>query len=239
LTLGCLKSTLYHISEVPFWIYKLKFDRLRIAQLPQLKKVRFMKLYKYLTLIVLLGMASAAYATPIDPTIILRGGGLSIPIEGTVFGGVFPNPDSSNCGEDPNCIAYHNANDFTFTGIHLTFSDSFDLAYSCDNSQDPFFTNCSVSDNVVTFSGLTNNFFSAFSVLDSSNTCDGSCQGIGGGTPFILAISGLPTGATTSFTGLADTAVTNTPEPASALLFVIAMGAIALFLKRRSKLIAA
>jgi hypothetical protein len=201
-----------------------------------------MKLYKYLTLMILLGMASAAYATPIDPTVILRGGTNSIPIHGLLFAGFFPQPptDPSHC-LSPDCIAYQNANDFTFTGIHLSFVDNFHLSYGCDNSQDPFFTNCSVSDNEVTFSGLTNNFFSAFSALESSNNCgDGGCQGIGGMVHFQIAISQpLPPGVTTSFTGVADTASSNTPEPASSLLFVIAMGAIALFLKRRSSFVAA
>jgi hypothetical protein len=209
-------------------------------QRSQFKKVRYMKLYKYLTLMILLGMASAAYATPIDPTVILRGGTNSIAIHGLVFDGFFPQPsnDPSNC-LSPDCIAYQNANDFTFTGLHLSFVDNFNLSYSCDNSQDPFFTNCNVSDKEVTFSGLTNNFFSAFSALES-NDCPGSCQGIGGAVHFQIAISQpLPAGEKTSFTGVADTASSNTPEPASSLLFVIAMGAIALFLKRRSSFVAA
>lgn len=205
-----------------------------------------MKLYKYFLLMSLLGIvatAANAGSTKIDPTIILRNGGGSQPIEGVAFGGFYPASESdafacfnsdNNLEPDSNC--FQNANEFTFTGLHLTF-DNLSLAYSCDNSQDPFFTNCSVSDFEVTFSGVTNNFFSDFSAFFApSNNCDGGCNGIFGGTHFVLDIVGLPDGVTTGYTGVADTAVTNTPEPASSLLFVIAMGAIALFLKRRNGL---
>jgi hypothetical protein len=206
-----------------------------------------MKLYKYLLLMGLLGILATganAGSTLIDPTIILRGGGGSQPIEGVGFGGSYPasstdafacfNSDGGALEPDSNC--FQNANEFTFTGLHLFFDNSA-LAFSCDNSQDPFFTNCSVSDNEVTFSGVTNNFFSDFSAFFApSNNCDGNCDGIFGGNHFVLDIVGLPDGVTTGYTGVADTAVTSTPEPASSLLFVIAMGAIALFLKRRSGL---
>jgi hypothetical protein len=220
-----------------------------------------MKSYKYLTLMVLLGMtlllfgmASSTYATstPVDPTIILRGCGVScsMPIEGVGFGGFFPTtppPDtppppfacfnSDGGALEPNSNCFQNANEFTFTGIHLTF-DNLALAYSCDNSQDTLFTNCSVSDNEVTFSGINNNFFRAFGDFESSTSdgCFGGFQGINGGCHFALDIVGLPDGVKLGYEGLADTAVTNTPEPASSLLFVIAMGAIAVFLKRRNGL---
>ncbi|MDQ1409746.1 MAG: hypothetical protein QOJ41_1481, partial [Acidobacteriaceae bacterium] len=55
----------------------------------------------------------------------------------------------------------------------------------------------------------------------------------------LLNLNGTPdTTDTATYSAVADT-IGSTPEPASVLLFVIAMGAIALFLKRRSNLIAA
>jgi len=169
--------------------------------------------------LVLFGTASSTYATPIDPAIIMRGGGGSFPIVGTVFENSFPQPPSNPSGctdtATPDCIDYQNGNPFTFTAIHLSFVDAFGLTYTCDNSADFFFTSCSVAGNVVTFNGMGDYY-----------------GGIGSQEHFELAISGLPSGDTTSFTGTADTAASTTPEPASALLFVVAIGAIALFFKR-------
>jgi hypothetical protein len=200
-----------------------------------------MKLYKNLTLMVLFGMilfgmASAAYATPIDPGVILHGDGKSAPIVGLIFDGAFPTPTGSlfNCptdGSDFNC--FQNANTFKFIAIHLFFtSPETSLVFSCgNNSGDPFFTSCSSSGNEVTFSGLGE----GWDYWDENNGCDGSCQGIPGGgvlSHFEIGIVGLPTGDTASFRGVADAPAGTTPEPASVLLFVIAIGAIALFLKR-------
>ena len=186
-----------------------------------------MKLYRYLMLMGLLGIAATganAGPIPIDPGIILRGGGGSIPITGLTFAGTFPQPAGNPSGcTDPNCIDYNNANDFTFSAIHLFFTSSVPLTYTCDNSVDPFYTGCSVSGNEVTFACAEGSF----------------CGGIGSGAHFSLAITDLPSGDTASFRGFANTGFSPLPEPASALLFVIAMGAIALVLKRRSNLISA
>jgi len=188
-----------------------------------------MKLYKYLMLMGLLGIAATganAGPIPIDPGIILRGDGKSMAITGLTFAGAFPTPTGApfECTSDgPQNNCFENANEFTFTAIHLFFTSSVPLTYSCDNSVDPFFTGCSVSTNEVTF-----------------GCAEGSvCQGILGGVHFSLGITGLPNGDTASFTGFASTGFSPLPEPASSLLFVIAMGAIALFLKRRSNLISA
>jgi hypothetical protein len=191
-----------------------------------------MKLYKNLTLMVLfgmtlvmLGMASAAYATSIDPTVILRGDGASMRITGLAFAGAFPTPTGApfECtGGVPQNNCFQNANTFTFIAIHLLFNNTA-LTYTCDNSQDPFFTSCQATGNEVTFGGLGS--------VDSTNACDGDCRGIPGGVNGHFEI-GINTNDMITYTGMAEKASSNTPEPASALLFVIAMGAIALFLKR-------
>jgi hypothetical protein len=198
------------------------------------KKVLYMKLYKYLTLIVLLGMASAAYATPIDPTIILRGDGGSQPV-GPAFAGGFQTTaaDPFRCtseGDGSNTNCFQNDSAFTFSAIHLFFHNPL-LSYSCDNSQDPFFLSCNVSDNEVTFSGIG---------FDQTGLCGGGdqgpCQGITFFDHFLVGLlnpDGTPdTTDVTTYAATADPLVGSTPEPASVLLFVIAMGAIALFLKR-------
>ena len=190
-----------------------------------------MKLYKYLMLMGLLGMGIAATGAnagpiPIDPGIILRGDGKSMAITGLTFAGAFPTPTGApfECTSDgPQNNCFENANTFPFTAIHLFFTSSVPLTYTCDNSVDPFYTGCSVSGNEVTFGCVAGS----------------ACEGIGGGAHFSLAITDLPFGDTTSFRGFANTGFSPLPEPASALLFVIAMGAIALVLKRRSNLISA
>ena len=182
-----------------------------------------MRLYKYLTLMFLLGMVSAAAnATATDPGVGLRGDGASTPILGVGFSDTFTNTcaDSNPNPETPgitNCLDYFNANsnnppNNTFVALHLFFVDNPLLTYSCADSLDPFFTSCIVSGDEVTFSG-------------------------GGGIPSGGVAQShfsifLTTGDTPAFTGVADLAVVTTPEPASALLFVIGIGAIALFLKR-------
>ena len=195
-----------------------------------------MKLYKNLTLMVLfgmtlvmLGMASAAYATSIDPGVILRGDGASQQV-GPAFAGEFPTPTDAAfaCPTDgPQNNCFQNASSLTFIALHLFF-DNASLIYSCgDNSLDPFFLNCSVSGNEVTFSGT--GFVENISADGPSNGCgEGGCQGILNTDHFLL---GIDTADVTGYTAVADT-IGSTPEPASVLLFVIAMGAIALFLKR-------
>lgn len=182
-----------------------------------------MKLYKYLTLMILLGMASAANATSIDPGVILRGDGKSLQV-GPAFGGEFQTPagapfECTSDGPQNNC--FQNASSLTFVALHLFFDNPL-LSYSCgDNSQDPFFARCDASDNEITFSGL--------GVVDSTNGCgEGGCQGIQNLDHFEI---GIDTTDNTTYSAMADT-IGSTPEPASALLFVIAMGAIALFFKR-------
>lgn len=200
-----------------------------------------MKSFKYLILLTVAVMFSAvAQATPDDPTIILRNGGGSEPIAGTAFGGFFPTPTGSpfacpDDGVDNNC--YENINPFTFTGIELTFTN-LNLIYGCENDDShPLFTGCSVANNVVTFSGLNTDYYSSYFENDDSG-CPVD-QGITSDCHFEISIVGLPQGVTTGYTGLADTATSETPEPAPALLFVIAMGAIALLLKRRNSFVAA
>jgi hypothetical protein len=213
------------------------------------KKVRFMKLYKNLTLMVLfgmtlvmLGMASAAYATSIDPGVILRGDGASMPV-GLVFAGAFQTPAGAPfaCPADgPQNNCFQNDSAFTFSALHLYFNNT-SLTYSCgDNSLDPFFLNCLVNGAVnfngsptieVTFSGLgfRETGDSALAYVPPSGCGADGCQGI---TFFDHFLLGIDTTDMTTYEAVADPLVGSTPEPASALLFVIAMGAIALFLKR-------
>jgi hypothetical protein len=191
-----------------------------------------MKLYKYLVLTFLLGMASSTYATAIDPGVGLRGDGASTPIVGTGFGGTFTNTCSNDTPGDTNCLNFFNNNPessaFTFVALHLFFNPipNLDLSYTCDNSLDPFFLSCTPDPSLheITFSGLG---------FDATGLCGGEeedgCQGIPSGGHFSIA---LESADTPTFTGVADLRVATTPEPASVLLFVVAMGAIALFLKR-------
>jgi hypothetical protein len=185
-----------------------------------------MKLYKYLPLLVLLGMASATNATSVDPGVILRGDGGSLPV-GPTFGGEFQTPTGAlfACPTDgPQNNCFQNVSTFTFVALHLFFDNPL-LSYSCgNNGPDPFFTNCSASDNEITFSGLGSS--------DGGNSCGEaeSCQGIQNLDHFLI---GIDTTDNTTYSAVADLLpVGSTPEPASVLLFVIAMGAIALFLKR-------
>jgi hypothetical protein len=188
-----------------------------------------MKLYKYLPLLVLLGMASATNATSVDPGVILRGDGNSLPV-GPAFPGGFQTTtaDAFQCtseGDRTNTNCFQNVSTFTFIALHLTFHNP-SLSYGCgDNGPDPFFTNCSASDNEITFS------------------CgEGGCPGIPSGVidnevgHFLIGLVNLDGSPditdTTTYSAVADLPVGSTPEPASVLLFVIAMGAIALFLKR-------
>jgi hypothetical protein len=223
------------------------------------KKVRFMKLYKNLTLMVLFGMtlvmlgvAAAANATAIDPGVGLRGDGASVPV-GPAFSGGFQTTapefapfqcattavDGSPTGDGSNTNCFQNVSTFTFVALTLTFDNTL-LSYACDNSQDPFFTSCrnDPTNHAVTFYGLGSLDYAAY-VGGSGNACDGACLGIPSGDlgHFLIALetadfTGPDTTDMTGYTAVADLPVGSTPEPASALLFVIAMGAIALFLKR-------
>jgi hypothetical protein len=200
-----------------------------------------MKLYKYLTLMFLLGMvAAAANATTIDPGVILHGDGASMPV-GLAFAGGFQTTaaDPFRCtsagdGSNTNCLQNDSA--FTFSALHLFFNNA-SLSYSCgeNNNQDPFFLNCSASDNEITFSGL--GVAQYYYDGGSGNSCgEGGCQGINFFDHFLVGLVN-PDGTPdikdmTTYEAVADPLVGSTPEPASALLFVIAMGALALFLKR-------
>jgi hypothetical protein len=209
-----------------------------------------MKLYKNLTLMVLFGMtlalfgmASTANATAIDPGIILRGDGKSLAV-GSTFGGVFQTPAGAQfaCPTDgPSDNCFENASGLTFIALHLYFAPNPLLLISCgDNSSDPFFQNCSTTDHVIFHGSPTTEI--TFSGLGSTDACDGACQGIKNTDHFLVGLvkDGNPdTTDNTTYSAVADTPIGSTPEPASALLFVIAMGAIVLFWKRRSNLISA
>jgi hypothetical protein len=192
-----------------------------------------MKLYRVFLCFVFLGLLAGATYSQTDPGVGLRGTGASSGITGTTFTGTFPGTctDTNNCGAT-NFVDYSNANmsGATFVGIQLTFTSEVNLSYTCDNSQDPFFTSCSNDplNHEVTFSGLSSPVNLSLAAAAASNDCGtGGCQGILFGDHFSLF---LESNDTPDFTGMAEVVVT--PEPASALLFVIGIGAIALFLKR-------
>lgn len=188
-----------------------------------------MKLYRFFICFVFLGLLAGAAYSQTDPGVGLRGGTTSTDITTTVFSGMFPGAptctDPTSCA-DANFVDYINAipNNATIVGISLTFTTDLNLSYTCDNSLDPYFTSCSYSGDTVTFSGTG---------TDATGLCGGSesgqpaCPGILSGNDFRFT---LDTGDAPSFTGMAE--VVTTPEPASAVLFVIGIGAIALFLKR-------
>jgi hypothetical protein len=185
-----------------------------------------MKIYRSLILMVLVAIAGAsAYATPtnIDPTPILRGGGGSEPVAFT-FTGAFADPAAANAG-----ITYLNVSGQTFTGITLEFKTITNppggtLSYLCDNTVDPFFQHCEedpTDNNKTIFFGIGPGF-----------------PGIPNGADFNIALFDFPSGASVTFDGTANGAVSATPEPASALLFLSGLGMIASFLKRRSNILA-
>jgi hypothetical protein len=205
-----------------------------------------MKLYRVFLCFVFLGLLAGAAYSQTDPTVGLRGDGASTPIgpNDTNFAGTFP---GTSCADNntntetsvTNCLDYFNnypiSPNNTFVGIQMTLTPISNAFYTCDNALDPFFTSCSVSGDTVTFSGLSSTTVHLLSAAAAQpNACGtGGCQGIpsgdvGGLSDFSLF---LTTTDTPSFTGVADLAVV-TPEPASAVLFVIGIGAIALFLKR-------
>jgi hypothetical protein len=196
-----------------------------------------MKLYRVFLCFVFLGLLAGAAYSQTDPTVGLRGDGASTQINGTSFGGTFnntcadttPNPDTPAT----NCLDYYNNNqnspDNAFVAIDLYLAPT--LTYTCDNKLDPYFANCNVYNNV-TFDGqLTTEVTFSGVGIDATGLCGGSgqdaCQGILYNDHFSLF---LDTGDMPTFIGVAE--VVTTPEPASALLFVIGIGAIALFLKR-------
>jgi hypothetical protein len=196
-----------------------------------------MKLYRYLTLMFLLGMVvAAANATATDPGVILRSDGSSQPV-GPTFAGAFQamatDPfvcTSAGLGPGDNC--FQNVSTFTFVALTLTFHDPLHplLTFGCGaNSPDPFFSSCSASGNVVTFSGVE-------CVEDSG--CGGIPSGVIGGGDVghfrvgLVNLDGTSDTADTNITYQAVADIGTTPEPASALLFVIGIGVIALFLKR-------
>jgi hypothetical protein len=200
-----------------------------------------MRLYKYLTLMFLLGMVSAAAnATAIDPGVILHGDGAS-QLVGPIFGGGFQTTavdpfqcatevDGSPTGDESNTNCFQN-NTVTFVALHLFFASPNPLlSFGCgDNSHDPFFGHCGVSDNEITFSGL--------GFVDSTNGCgEEGCPGIQNLDHFLIGLVNMDGSAditdTATYSAVAELPIGSTPEPASVLLFVIAIGAIALFLKR-------
>jgi hypothetical protein len=203
-----------------------------------------MRLYRVFLCFVFLGLLAGAVYSQTDPTVGLRGDGASTAIVGTTFFGTFPGADTTTpCPTDlsgnTNCLDYSNNNlsspttNTTFIALHLYFAPTNpSLTYTCDNSLDPFFTSCSVSadGNEVTFSGLSSTVLLSAAV---QNSCPGGdCKGIPSGDVELSHFSlFLESTDKLTFTGVADLAVV-TPEPASALLFVIGIGAIALFLKR-------
>jgi hypothetical protein len=183
-------------------------------------------------LVLLASSAVATFAQTIDPGVILRGDGSSEPV-GLVFAGEFQTPTGAQfaCptdGTQDNCFS--NASGFTFIALHLFF-DPTTAPLSCgSNSLDPFFQNC-VTDNVIIDGSPKTEI--TFSGLGSTEGCGGPCPGILDGQHFLLGlvdINGNPdTTDNAVYSAVADIP---TPEPASALLFVIGIGAIALFLKR-------
>jgi hypothetical protein len=206
-----------------------------------------MRLYRVFLCFVFLGLLAGAAYSQTDPGVGLRGDGLSTPI-GPIdpnFAGTFPGTTCADTNPNTettvtNCLDYFNnyqsSPNNTFIALNLVFTNPLSnpsLTYSCDNSLDPFFLYCSASGNVVKFYGVSSEVYAA-SVDGSSNLCpDGDCQGIPSGDVASSHFSlFLTTGDRPSFMGVADLAVVTTPEPASALLFVIGIGAIALFLKR-------
>jgi hypothetical protein len=259
LTLGCPKRNVYDISEIHIQGLPIKIRSSADTTTSAVKKVRFMKLYKNLTLMVLfgmtlvmLGMSAAANGTAIDPGVGLRGDGAS-ELVGQTFGGGFQTTatdafvcatskmDGSPTGDLSNTNCFQN-NTATYIALNLVFTNppsNPSLTYSCDNSLDPFFLYCSGSGNEVTFYGLSGEVSTDFlAAYVQPNDCgDGGCQGIQNLNHFLLALENLDGSADVNDTGItytavADLAVGSTPEPASVLLFVIAMGAIALFFKR-------
>jgi hypothetical protein len=181
-------------------------------------------------------VAAVENATTIDPGVILRGDGTSLPV-GPAFGGGFQatatDPfvcTSAGLGPGDNC--FQNVSTFTFVALTLTFNDPLHplLTFGCGaNSQDPFFSSCSASGNVVTFSGVE-------CVEDSG--CGGIPSGVidGGDVGHfrvgLVNMDGTSDTMDTNITYKAVADIGSTPEPASVLLFVIAIGVIALFLKR-------
>jgi hypothetical protein len=202
-----------------------------------------MRLYRVFLCFVFLGLLAGAAYSQTDPGVGLRSDGASTATTG-VFAGMFsntcanPNPNPATPGIT-NCLDYYNNNlsssNNTFIKLSLVFAPNPLLTYSCNNSLDPFFLHCSASGNVVTFYGVSGEDSTDFLAAHvQPNDCgEGGCHGIPSGDVGLSHFSlFLTTGAMPAFTGVADLAVVTTPEPGSALLFVIGIGAIALFLKR-------
>ena|ERR1700722_3765200 len=195
-----------------------------------------MKLYRVFICFVFLGLlAGAAYSQTDDPGIILRGDGASELVTTPTFGGAFQTMTGepflcASAGDGSNTNCFQNGTGTTFIALHLFLTPTNpSLPISCgNNSLDPFFQNCFVTPLGGSITEIT------FSGLGSSDGCGGvACKGIQNSDHFLLGmvdINGNPDLTdTATYSALADLA---TPEPASALLFVIGMGAIALFLKR-------
>jgi hypothetical protein len=171
-----------------------------------------MKLCKCLSLVVLLGipaLAVHASVTPVgDPETILRGTQGDATTVITSFMGTLTSASNNE--------NFTNGTMYTFVALDLFFSSSPPMTYTCNNSEDPFFTTCLASGNEVEFYGL-------------------DADGIPSMMGFNIELIGLKPGSSVAFSGAAFGA---TPEPASALLFFSGLGAMVGFLKRRSDSIA-
>jgi hypothetical protein len=169
-----------------------------------------MKLYKCLSLVVLLGIPALAVHASVtavgDPDTLLRGTQVDATTVISSFAGTL-----TSASDNEN---FTNGTMYPFVALDLFFPSG--MTYSCDNSQDPFFTTCTVTGDEVEFYGLD------------------APDGIPPGANYNIEVTGLPSGSF-DFTGAA---FGPTPEPASALLFLSGFGAMVGFLKRRSNSIA-
>jgi hypothetical protein len=208
-----------------------------------------MKLYRVFICFVFLGLLAGAAYSQTDPGVILRGDGASEQV-GPTFGGGFQttNADPFQCatiaadgvtptGDGSNTNCFESISPVTVIALHLYFAPNPNplLSLGCgNNSPDPYFQNCVATDGVM-FNGISTTEIT-FSGLGSTDACGGGCPGIQNTNHFLIGLvnaDGNSADLTDNYTysGVADLAVV-TPEPASALLFVIGIGAIALFLKR-------
>jgi hypothetical protein len=196
-----------------------------------------MKLYRVFLCFVFLGLLAGAAYSQTDPGIILRSDGSSELVTTPTFGGTFQTMEGdpflcTSAGDGSNTNCFKNGTGTTFIALHLFFAPT-TAPLSCgSNSPDPFFQNCVVADGVM-FNGISTTEIT-FSGLGSTDGCGGvACKGIQNTDDFLLGlvdINGNPDLTdNVTYSAVADII---TPEPASALLFVIGMGAIALFLKR-------
>jgi len=182
-----------------------------------------------------------ADSLPPDPGVKLCCGGGST---------VLTSPDDPNfvlnvLGGQVNTFDFINSIGQTATGLNLLLTNEtnggvsvpFDLIFTCDNSNDPYFANCSpespTQTTLISFFGLPGQAFPHYNGIPNAPadtiSCDDTCTTTTAGADFEITVDATDISAGKNFT-LKGTLLV--PEPSTVLLVLV--GVISLFAFRRA-----